>query len=83
MNGLLVRFHSLKPASVPEPEIDTKDKNGAGGIAAHQRLLGDGPVPASAEVRLPSPQAQLYIDDLRIAVLPTQGLVSVGSPPGR
>jgi hypothetical protein len=43
-----------------------------------QTRLGDGPAPASAKVRLPAIQAQVYVDGIRTEVQPTQGLIAVG-----
>jgi len=45
-----------------------------------QTRLGDGPAPASAKVRLPAIQAQVYVDGIRTEVQPTQGLIAVGPP---
>jgi hypothetical protein len=67
----LVRADGVVSVSADAQEVRVSGKLGT--------RQGDGPVPASAWVRLPSPQTQLYVDDLRIGALVKDGLASAGS----
>jgi hypothetical protein len=48
-----------------------------------QTRIGDGPVPASARVRLLSPNVRVFVDDTRTPASAAPGLISVGSPSHR
>jgi len=56
--------------------VDVREARVSGEL---QTRIGDGPVPASARLRLPSRDSRVFVDGVPAAVPATDGLVAVGS----